>query len=46
MSIPLWLGKQFLNWGGTTILALVFIGYSQLQRGFYMDEQRKLFLNY
>lgn len=46
LTIPLWFGRQYLKWGGASLLALVFVGYAQLQRGFYMDEQRKIFLNY
>ena len=46
LSVPLWMGRQYLKWGGTALLALVFTGYAQLQRGFYMDEQRKMLLNY
>jgi hypothetical protein len=44
--MPLWFGKQYMKWGGVSLLALVFVGYSQLQRGFYSDEQRKMFLHY
>ena len=46
LVVPLWYGKQSLKWGGATVLSLIFVGYAQLARGFYSDEQRKMFLNY
>ena len=46
LVVPLWFGKQSLKWGGPTVMSLIFVGYAQLSRGFYSDEQRKMFLNY
>jgi len=45
LMMPLWMGRQYLKWGGVGILALIFVGYSTLQRGFYGDDQRKMFMN-
>ncbi len=46
LTIPLWFGRSLLKWGGSLILTMVFLGYGQLQKGFYTDDQRKMFLNY
>lgn len=46
MAVPLWFGRSLLKWGGMSVLSMVFVGYGQLQRGFYTDDQRKVFMNY
>lgn len=46
LSVPLWLGRQYIKWSVISVLICVFLGYALLQRGFNQDEQRKLFLDY
>ena len=46
LGMPLWMGRNFMKWSGTSLFIILFVGYLQLQRGFQQDNQRKLFTDY